>query len=259
MKAYYVNAYDNNDLSKMIYGDLPLPQIKEDEVLIKVASGSFNPCERQVGAGEFAHAFSVPMPFVFGVDCAGVIEDVGEAVSTLKKGDRVIVYLGFAMGGGSGQYVATKAEWVAPAPKSRPLYEAGCIPLASLTAWEALFTHGKLDEGQTVIVNGASGGVGNSIVQLAKWKGAYVIGVDHPSVEEEVLKIGADRFVSYLSEKVENVYDGKVDLIINFSNAPESQIEGQMNILKKAVPSLMAMRPVHKKCSGLSAVPVKEE
>lgn len=233
MKAYYVTAYDENDLDKMIYGELPIPEIKEDEVLIKVASGSFNPCERQVGAGEFAHAFATPLPFVFGVDCAGVIEKKGSSVKNLKEGDRVIVYLGFACGGGSGEYVATKAEYVAPAPANMPLSEAGVIPLAALTAWEAAFTHGKVEEGQTVIVNGASGGVGSFIIQLAKWKGAYVIGVDHPAQEEVVKSIGADMFVNYKTEKAEEKYDGTVDVIINFSNAPESQIEGQMAILKK--------------------------
>lgn len=232
MKAYYVNAYDENDLGKMVYGELPIPEINEDEVLIKVASGSFNPCERQVGAGEFAYAFSTPLPFVFGVDCAGVIEKIGAKVTNLKVGDRAIVYLGFANGGGSGEYVATKAEYVAPAPTTMLLSEAGVIPLASLTGWEAAFTHGKLEKGQTVIVNGASGGVGSSIVQLAKWKGAFVIGVDHPSQEEFVKKIGADMFVNYKTEKAEEKYDGKVDLIINFSNAPESQVEAQMSILK---------------------------
>ncbi|HVI40578.1 MAG TPA: NADP-dependent oxidoreductase [Anaerovoracaceae bacterium] len=232
MKAYYVNAYDGNDLNKMIYGELPIPEIKEDEVLIKVASGSFNPCERQVGAGEFEHAFSTPLPFVFGVDCAGVIEETGAEVTNLKAGDRVIVYLGFAMGGGSGEYVATKAKYVAPAPTTMPLCEAGVIPLAALTGWEACFTHGKLEKGHTVIVNGASGGVGSHIVQFAKWKGAYVIGVDHPSQEEAVKKIGVDMFVNFKTEKAEEKYDGEVDLIINFSNAPESQIDAQMSILK---------------------------
>lgn len=233
MKAYYVEAYDNNDLSKMIYGDLPIPEITDDQVLIKVAAGSFNPCERQVGAGEFEHAFSTPIPFVFGVDCAGIVEKAGSKVENVKVGDRVIAYLGFAMGGGSGEYVATKGEWVAPAPKTMSLTDCGCIPLASLTAWEALFTHGKLEKGQIVVVNGASGGVGNSIVQLAKWKGATVIGVDHGSVKDNVMKIGADIFVDYTSQKLSNVYDGEVDLIINFSNAPESQIEEQMKQLKK--------------------------
>lgn len=103
----------------LIYGDLPIPEIKEDEILVKVASGSFNPCERQVGAGE---------------------------------------------------YVATKGAWAAPAPSNYPLNRAGAIPLAALTAWEAVFTHGKLENGQTIIINGASGGVGSYAVQLAKWK-----------------------------------------------------------------------------------------
>jgi|GEM_PF-466727 len=232
MKAYYVKAYDGNDLDKMIYGELPIPEIREDEVLVKVASGSFNPCERQVGGGEFEHAFPTPLPFVFGVDCAGLIEKTGAEVTDLKTGDRVIVYLGFALGGGSGEYVATKAKYVAPAPTSMPLSEAGVIPLAALTAWEAVFTHGKLEKGQTVIVNGASGGVGSYIIQLAKWKGAYVIGVDHPSQEESVKKIGADMFVNFKTEKAEEKYNGEVDLLINFSNAPESQIEAQMSILK---------------------------
>jgi len=232
MNAYYVTAYDGNDLGQMTYGELPTPQIKADEVLIKVASGSFNPCERQVGAGEFEHAFSTPLPFVFGVDCAGVIEKIGADVTDLKIGDRVIVYLGFAMGGGSGEYVTTKSKFVAPAPKTMPLSEAGVIPLAALTGWEAVFTHGKLEKGQTVIVNGASGGVGSYIVQFAKWKGAYVIGVDHPSQKEAVMKIGVDMFVDFKTEKAEEKYDGQVDLIVNFSNAPESQIDAQMAVLK---------------------------
>ena len=170
---------------------------------------------------------------MFGVDCAGIIEKVGSAVDDIKIGDRVISYLGFARGGGSGEYVATKAAWVAPAPKSMPLTDCGCIPLASLTAWEALFTHGKLQAGQTVVVNGASGGVGNSIVQLAKWKEARVIGVDHPSMQQNVLGIGADAFVDYTSQKLNDVFPNEVDLIINFSNAPESQIEEEMKQLKQ--------------------------
>ena len=114
-----------------------------------------------------------------------------------------------------------------------PLTECGCIPLASLTAWEALFTHGKLEKGQKVVVNDASGGVGNSIIQLAKWKGATVIGVDHASVKDNVVSIGGDYFVDYTSQKLKDFYERKVDLIVNFSNAPESQIEEQMAQLKK--------------------------
>lgn len=162
----------------------------------------------------------------------GTFFDGADGILVIDPGHQ-ISYLGFAMGGGSGEYVATKEEWVTPAPKSMPLTECGCIPLASLTAWEALFTHGKLEKGQIVVVNGASGGVGNSIVQLAKWKGATVIGIDHGSVKDNVMSLGADYFVDYTCQKLNDVYDGEVDLIINFSNAPESQIDEEMKQLKK--------------------------
>jgi len=233
MKAVFVEEYDNNDTGKMIYGELDRPTPKDDEVLIQIAGASFNPADRQVSAGEYKDFYPTPLPYIPGMDGAGVVAEVGKNVKNVKVGDRVMSYLGYAAGGGGGEYTVTKGDNVSPAPKNIPLSLAGTIPGGATTAWEALFDNGKLEEGQTVVINGASGGVGIYLIQLAKWKGAKVIAVDAAEQEEIVKDLGADVFVDFRTEKAENIIDEKVDLIINFSNAPNSQIEGQMTKLKK--------------------------
>ncbi|MEH7111636.1 NADP-dependent oxidoreductase [Neobacillus niacini] len=233
MKAYLVEEFDNNDTSKMQIATIDVPTIQEDEVLIQIAGTSFNPADRQVAAGEYKDFFSVPMPYVIGMDGSGVVVEIGNKVTNVQVNDRVFSYLGYAYGGGAGEFAVTKASNVAQAPKNIPLSDAATATGAALTAWETLFENGKLEPGQKVIVNGASGGVGSFVVQLAKWKGAYVIGVDAPEHLDAVKMLGADQVVNYKVEKAEEVVEGEVDLIINFSNAPNSQIQGQMSILKK--------------------------
>ena len=125
-------------------------------------------------------ARSVELPHTPGLDVAGTVDALGEGVDGLAVGDRVVGFLPMDKDGAAAEYVLAPADVLTAAPKDVPLADAAALPLVALTAYQALFEHGKLAAGQRVLINGAGGAVGGYAVQLAKEAGAHVIATASP-------------------------------------------------------------------------------
>lgn len=180
--------------------DAPIPQPKPDQVLVNVHAAGVNPIDYAVLGGYLRY---FPLPFTFGFDAAGEIAAVGKNVSHVGEGDAV--YAELPPGGGFAEYALIPADRVALKPESLDFVQAGAVPAAAQTAWQALFTVGGLSAGQKVLIHAAAGGVGHMAVQLAKWKGATVIGTASAANEAFVRELGADEFIDYKTTRFEDV------------------------------------------------------
>nr|GFC68824.1 2-methylene-furan-3-one reductase-like [Tanacetum cinerariifolium] len=151
-----------------------------------------------------------------GWDAAGVVEEVGSAVTTFQKGDAVYGEPNFPGDGSYAEYCAANASRFAHKPTSLSFTEAAGVPLAGLTAWTALFKEGRLQPGQRILIQGASGGVGGFAVQFAKAKGAYVIGTASAGNLDYLRQLGADEALDYRSQSVEDLVRD-VDVVLEAS------------------------------------------
>jgi NADPH:quinone reductase-like Zn-dependent oxidoreductase len=211
MKAVRIHAYGGADV--LAYEDAPHPAAGEGEVLIRVNATSVNPFDCAVRAGYMSAYFAYTLPVILGTDVSGVIEEVGAGVTTFKRGDSVYARGGVTRDGAYAQYVAVPASDVAAKPKSLDHLHSAAIPHAVLTAWQALFGLANLTKGQTVLIHGAAGGVGHLAVQLAKWRGAKVIGTGSRNLDL-VRGLGVDEAIDYSTEPFENAVSN-VDVVLD--------------------------------------------
>ncbi|MFE5715808.1 NADP-dependent oxidoreductase [Streptomyces sp. NPDC056501] len=210
MKAARIHRY--GDASAIRYEDAPLPSPAADEVLVRVAATSFNPTETALRAGLLHGFLPVDLPFTLGWDVSGVVTEVGSDVRDFAIGDRVV---GRLDGGAGATYVTAPARLLAAAPASVPLTHAAALPVAGLTAWQAVFEHGRVREGQRVLVNGAGGGVGGFATQLAAHAGADVTATASARSAGTVRRQGARRVVDYTTTRLADALDSPVDLLLN--------------------------------------------
>ncbi len=212
MKAIRIHEFGNADVLKL--EDIPVPTPAADEVLIKVYATSVNPIDWKMRNGGYKGKFTVHLPLTPGWDVSGVIEQAGEDVKNLRKGDEVYSRPDPTRDGTYAEYVVVKAAQVALKPKSIPHDQAAAVPLAGLTAWQGLFQHGQLQPGQKVLIHGGSGGVGTFAIQFAKWKGAYVIATASGKNLDFVKSLGADKAIDYKDEKFEDIIK-HIDLVFD--------------------------------------------
>src|SRR5215469_11335701 len=202
MKAVQIERYGNEDVMKI--ADVEQPQQGAGQVLVKVNASAVNPVDWKIrdGLGEL---FGLKLPLILGCEVAGTVEAVGgpspTGSSDFAPGDDVYGYLGTHTGG-YAEYVAAPASEFVRKPKQIDFDTAASVPVAALTTWQGIFDHGKLATGQRILITGASGAVGSMAVQLAKVKGADVIGTGSGRNEEFVRKLGADEFVDYKKAKL---------------------------------------------------------
>jgi len=230
MKANVIETYGAPDV--IVYTDVNVPQICDDEVLIKVAATSFNPADAAIRSGAFQTMFPLKFPYTLGLDVSGVIEKIGSSINQFKIGDRVFGCLDFITNGAAAEYVACKASLVTNAPKTIPLVEAAALPGVGYTAWQALFTHANLQQGQRLLITAAAGGVGTIAVQLAKWKGAYVIGTASERSFTILNSLNIDEIIDYNSKDFLEGQIEPVDAILNLSPAKTIEINKMLNLLK---------------------------
>lgn len=196
MKAVRIHAFGGPEVLQLEEVARPVPA--PDEILVKVYASGVNPVDWVIRDGSSAalkYMFTLPM--TLGWDAAGVVEEVGSEVSGLQIGDAVYGVPNFPGDGSYAEYCVAKASQFARKPQSLGFTEAAGVPLAGLTAWTGLFEYGKLQAGQRVLIQGASGGVGSLAVQFAKAKGAYVIGTASAGNLDYVRQLGADEALDY--------------------------------------------------------------
>lgn len=210
MKAVRVYSFGGPDV--MRFEDLPIPAPEPDEVLIRVEAAGVNPVDYKIRAGEFKPV-GLQMPMTLGRDVAGVVEQIGSRVSQFNAGDPVYALLDRDRGS-YAEYVVAKAEKVVCKPKKLDFVHAAGVPLASLTAWQGLFDHGRLQPGERVLIHGASGGVGHFAVQFAKDRGAYVIATARAEDRELLQRLGADEVIDYKAERFED-RAREIDLVLD--------------------------------------------
>ncbi|AQZ67129.1 Zinc-containing alcohol dehydrogenase superfamily [[Actinomadura] parvosata subsp. kistnae] len=204
------------------YEDVAQPTPGAGQVRIRVAATSFNGVDGNIRAGYMQAPIPVELPHTPGIDVAGTVDALGDGVDDIAVGDQVVGLLPMTEPGAAAEYVLAPAEILTGAPKNVPLADAAALPLVGLTAWQALFDHGKLTAGQRVLINGAGGAVGWYAVQLAKEVGAYVIATASPRSAERVKAAGADEVIDHTTTDVTAAVTEPVDLVLNLAPvAPE--------------------------------------
>jgi NADPH:quinone reductase-like Zn-dependent oxidoreductase len=190
--------------------NVPIPEPAAGQVRIKVIAAGVNPVDWKLAERAAPGAKSIA-----GRDAAGIIDKVGEGVTQWKAGDAVIA---LAPTGAYAEYAIASAKAIAAKPTKLSFKEASGIPVVAETAYRALITVGDVQKGQRVLIHGAAGGVGSSAVQIAKAKGAYVIGTASARNHEFLKSLGADETIDYTTTRFEEKVKS-VDLVLNTANA----------------------------------------
>lgn len=214
MKAICIHRFGG--LDALSYQDLPRPVPAVDEVLIRVHAAGVNPVDWKTRTGSVPwKGQRDPFPLILGWDVSGTVASVGRDVTGLSAGDAIYGMIRFPEPAGTyAEYATAPAEHVLPKPASLDFLEAAALPLVSLTAWQALFEAGELEAGHTVLIHGATGGVGHVAVQLAKGCGARVIGTARGREGEYLRGLGIDAHVDFETTRFEDVVRD-VDLVLD--------------------------------------------
>jgi NADPH:quinone reductase-like Zn-dependent oxidoreductase len=214
MKAVRYHSY--GDSGVLVYEDADRPVAGPGQVVVKVAGAAFNPLDVAIRAGYVQQVFPVPFPHIPNYDVAGVITEAGEGVSGWGTGDAVVAFLPITEPGAAAEYVAVPAGALAAAPRAVELADAAALPSAVLTAWQSLFKHAGLKEGQSVMVNGAGGAVGGYAVQLAKQAGAAVTATASARSTGRIRSYGADQIIDYTATPLPQAVAGQqFDVLLN--------------------------------------------
>ncbi|NED96780.1 NADP-dependent oxidoreductase [Phytoactinopolyspora alkaliphila] len=211
MRAIRMHEY--GDASVIRLEEVPRPVPGPEEALIRVAATSFNPSEVGLRSGFLRSVIPVEFPYTLGWDASGVVTELGTGVSAFAAGDHVIGRVD--TGGAAAEYVTVRTDTLTRAPVAVPLAQAAAIPLAGLTAWQAVFEHARISPGQSVFINGAGGGVGGFAVQLAKHAGAHVIATGSRRSAATLRRLGADEIVDYTVTALDDALDSPVDAVLN--------------------------------------------
>jgi len=190
-----VRYHDYGGPEVLCYEDAPIPEPGPRDVLVRVHAAGVNPADRQIRAG-LRFRLDKPFAFIPGCEVSGTVEKRGAEVKVLTVSDEVYGMLG-TLGGGYAEYVVAAADNLGRKPASLDHVHAAALPVAALTAWDALFEVGGLVAGQKILIHAAAGGVGHVAVQLAKWRGAHVIGTASTRNEAFLRELGVDEFVDY--------------------------------------------------------------
>ncbi|MER7840964.1 NADP-dependent oxidoreductase [Streptomyces sp. NPDC096040] len=230
MKAVRFHQY--GDPGVLRYEDVEQPVPGAGQVRVRVAATSFNPVDANIRAGFMQGPIPVTLPHTPGIDVAGTVDALGEAVTGVQIGDQVVGFLPMTEAGAAAEYVLAPAEALTPAPKSVALSDAAALPLVGLTAWQALFEHAKLTAGQRVLINGAGGAVGDFAVQLARQAGAYVIATASPRSSRRVTAAGANEVVDHTAADVVAAVSRPVDIVLNLAPVEPAQLAALLGLIR---------------------------
>ena len=197
MKAVRIHSFGGPEVLR--YEDTPIPEPSENEVLVRVHAAGVNPVDWKIREG---HLGQGPLPQIMGSDISGVIEALGPGVKEFRPGEPVFGIVA-EESGAYAEYATAPVSRLARKPASLDDIHAAALPVASLTAWQALFDTAELQAGQKILIHGAAGGVGGFAVQFARWKGAQVIGTASGRNADFVRELGAEEVIDYGSTRFE--------------------------------------------------------
>jgi NADPH:quinone reductase-like Zn-dependent oxidoreductase len=203
MKAFIVDRYGSKDGLRA--GDMPDPQLREDDVLVQIHAAGVNPVDSGIRDGAFKRILPYRLPLILGNDLAGVVVRVGPRVRRFRPGDEVYARPNTARIGAFAELISMNEHDVAMKPKELSMEEAASIPLVGLTAWQALVERANLKKGQKVFIQAGSGGVGTFAIQLAKHLGAVVATTTSTANLDLVKHLGADIVIDYKKDDFETI------------------------------------------------------
>ena len=211
MKA--IRMHEPTGISGLVYEEAPDATPTLGDVLVKVAACGIthNELDWPVWTCRAGHQRTSVNP---GQEVSGVVAALGYGTAGIAVGDEVFGLTDQLRDGAAAEYVAVEARNLAPKPQTADHVHAAAVPRAGLTAWQALFEHGKLAKGQTVVIHGAGGAVGSTAVQLARWAGAEVIGTGRSHSRSLVMELGADRFIALDEDRLQDAA-GQADLVMD--------------------------------------------
>lgn len=226
MKAIRVYEYGSSDV--LTLEDIADPVAGAGEVLIDVASAGVNPIDWKILSGAMQAFIPLPLPFTPGVEVAGTVIAVGQGVSAFKSGDEVFGFINI-IGGYATKAVAPAAK-LALKPRSLGVLQAGAVPAAALTAWQALTEHADVQARQKVLIHAAAGGVGSMAVQIAKYLGAEVYATASAHNHAYLEDLGADYIIDYTTQTFDELVSG-IDVVLDLVGG-ETQTRS-FKVLKK--------------------------
>jgi NADPH:quinone reductase-like Zn-dependent oxidoreductase len=226
MKAFVVTHYGPDGLKA---AEVPAPVVGPRDVLVDVRAASINPLDKMVRNGEFKQLIKYKRPFVLGHDLAGVVTAVGADVRDFQVGDDVYSRPRDQHIGAFAESIAIDASDVALKPTSLSFEEAAAVPLVALAAWQALVDLADVQPGQKVLVHAGAGGLGSTVIQVAKHLGAYVATTAGPNDVEKVRGLGADEVVDYTKADFADVLSG-YDVVLDSLGA--ASLEKSLTVLR---------------------------
>jgi NADPH:quinone reductase-like Zn-dependent oxidoreductase len=214
MRAFVLSCYGGPECTALT--DVPQPSPRAGELLVRLHAAGLNPVDFKIRAGALKIIRNYPLPIVMGNELSGVVEAIGAGVTRFAKGDRVFARVDKDIMGAFAEYAVVNEDHAARMPASLDFPTAAAVPLAALTALQALRDELHLSAGQRVFIPGGAGGVGTFAIQIAKHLGAYVATTASPRGEALVRRLGADVVIDYTRERFEDKlsdYDCAFDLL----------------------------------------------
>src|SRR5438045_7830754 len=212
MKAIVAHQWGGPEALKV--EEVPLPQPKEDEILIKSFAAGVNSFDGTLLSGKYAKVFGTQLPWIPGYDVAGTIEKVGANVKKFKAGDSVYASISIPNGGGYAEYALAKENQAALKPATLSFAEAATVPSVALTAWQSLVDKANVQPGQTVLSQGTYGRVGEFASPIAKIRGAKVFATASTANQDFLKQLGADVAIDYKTQKFEDIAKD-VDVVVD--------------------------------------------
>lgn len=229
MKAAYLTRVGG--AGSLVVGDLPVPRPKENEVLVRVRAASVNPSEFQWFT-TFRLPFGEPRPFpiVLGHEFSGVVAALGGKMTGFQVGDEVFGLNDWFANGAQAEYCTINAKALARKPGSLNHAGAAVVPFPALAAWQGLFDYAKLKRGQRVLIHHVSGSVGSFAVQMAHWRGAYVIATILAGNADFARSLGADEVIDCRTTRFE---DGTSNVDVVFDSVGADLLGRSWSVLAK--------------------------
>lgn len=227
MKAAQIQNYSKNIAVNMV--DIPIPEIAKNEVLVKVKVAAVNPLELLTISGKVKLIQDYAMPLTLGNELTGIVEKIGEDVTTFKPGDQVYTRLPLTKIGAFAEYVAVDAAALAFLPKNLDFITGAGVPLTGLTAYQGITEVLNAQKGQTIFIPGGSGSFGQMVVPIAKHFGLRVIVSGNSAAKERLLAAGVDQYLDY---KQENYWEVLADIDYVIDTLGPKEFERELAIIK---------------------------